>query len=194
MNHEIFKEAILQLERALSEDPRRVNFQGQDGPRDLLFSQKVVRWIFQVNGDPNETLLLAAWGHTIRRWKLPRGQYPKTTSGYHQWRRAQSALSADETVAILTASGCDSETIRRVRALILKTNFPQDPDSRTLEDADCLAFLEIKLEGYLKEWEEEGKILRILKGTLEKMTPKARSLAMKISYSPEAARLIQASL
>jgi hypothetical protein len=119
---------------------------------------------------------LAAWGHVLYRWRLPRESEPKTTAGYHKWRRAQSRISADEVETIVTGEGLGSETAAAVRALILKTNFPADPDARVLEDADCLAFLELKLEDYLPEW-DEPKLLRILKGTWEKMTPEARTIA-----------------
>ena len=43
---------------------------------------------------------------------------------------------------ILKELGYDLETIQRVQELNLKKNFPSDPESRVLEDALCLVFLQ----------------------------------------------------
>jgi hypothetical protein len=186
--------ALEKIKKSLSEDPRIETILDKKGPRDFLFSERVVHWIHRLTQNPSEPLLLAAWGHDLYRWRLARGKYPMTTPGYHQWRKAQSLLSADETEKILNEEKVSSETAAKVRALILKKNFPKDPDSQILEDADCLAFLELKLENYVDEWEKEGKIAKILIGTLEKMTPKARELALTLNYSEKTVRLIQSAL
>lgn len=171
--------AVARVEAGLSEDPRREVVGGEEGPRDLLFTRRVVEWIRKLTTRTSDVLLLAAWGHVLGRWKLPRDTHPKTTAGYHKWRRAQSALSAEEVEKILAGEGVDRETQARARDLILKKNFPVDPESQVLEDADCLAFIELKLENYLTEW-DEIKLKRILTGTLEKMSPTAREQARKI--------------
>lgn len=113
---------------------------------------------------------------------VPRDQYPKTTSGYHSWRNALAKFHAEQSQQILVELEFDPDTISRVTALILRTQFPADPDSRTLEDADCLVFLETKLHEYVAEWGPE-KTLRILRQTMAKMTPQARSLARNLQYS-----------
>jgi len=185
--------AIERIRRGLEEDPRRETVGGEEGPRDLLFTKRVVAWIERLEPHPSEALILAAWGHDLHRWRLPRDSQAMTTAGYHKWRRAQAVLSSDEVSKILKTEGIQDSEIGRVRDVILKTRFPDDPDSRILEDADCLAFIELKLESYLSEW-DEAKTVRILKGTLEKMTPKAREFALKIPLSQEAVRLLKLAL
>lgn len=185
--------AVRRIAEGLREDPRKEDVGGVVGPRDFLFTERVAAWIKRLNPNPSEALILGAWGHTLYRWRLPRETSPMTTVGYHKWRNAQSALSAEEVQKILKEEGYDETTQRRVRELILKTNFPQDPDSQVLEDADCLAFLELKFANYLGEW-DEVKTIRILKGTLEKMTPKAKELALQIALSVDARRLVEKAL
>ena len=51
--------------------------------------------------------------------------------------------------------GYPSETIARVQTLNLKENFPADPDSRVLEDALCLVFLERQLAALAARSTEE---------------------------------------
>ncbi len=64
-------------------------------------------------------------------------------------------------------------------AFITKANWPAEPEACALEDADCLVFLETKLQNYVDEWEEE-KILRVLQRTLRKMTLDAREHTLEI--------------
>lgn len=186
--------SIARIEAGLAEDPRRDRAGPDEGPRDLLFTRCVASWVKRLAENPSESLLLAAWGHVLDRWTLPRNshpqKYPMTTAGYHKWRKALDLISADATEKILRGEGVAEETVARVRELILKKKFPSDPDSQILEDADCLAFLELKLEGYLEAW-DEAKTVRILRGTLEKMTPRAREMAVQIPLSEKALALLR---
>lgn len=193
MGSEDHRQTIFLLQEELKKDLRHEKVLGVDGPRDFLFTKRVVDWILKLDPQASQILVLSAWGHILNRWKLTRYNYPMTTAGYHKWRKAQSRLSADDVEKILRGVGSPDETIRRVRELILKTTFPQDLESRLLEDALCLAFLEIKFESYIPEWDEE-KYIRILKGTLKKMTPKAQELALQISYSPAGRDLLKKAL
>jgi hypothetical protein len=174
-----FAEAIRRMDDANREDPRTDPVDGQPQPRELLFARGVFDWVGRLAPSASEALLLAARGHTVRRWRIPRNRYPKTTLGYHEWRDALAAYHADETAAILRDLGYPTETIDRVRGLILRKNWPGDPEACALEDADCLAFLQLKLARYLAEWGDD-KTRRILKSTLNKMTEQGRSLAAEI--------------
>ncbi len=113
--------------------------------------------------------------------------------GYHQWRDACAAHHAQVAEKMLREQGYEDATVNQVLALILKSNWPTGPQSRTLEDADCLAFLEMKLASYVDEWEVE-KAINILRRTLRKMTSQARELANSIELDPRAAELLQRAL
>jgi hypothetical protein len=182
--------AIDRIQAGLSEDPRLERVGSEEGPRDLLFTRRVVDWVKRLTPAPSDALILAAWGHVLDRWTLPRDSHPKTTAGYHKWRKALDLISADATSKTLREENIGEETIARARDLILKKNFPSDPGARVLEDADCLAFLELKFESYLDEW-DEAKTVRILRGTLEKMTPNAREMAAQIPLPEKALALLK---
>ncbi len=191
--NEQFQKSIKEIQEGLKQDPRREIFQGVEGGRDELFTRRVAEWVQKLEPSPSEILLLAVWGHVLNRWLIPRSSYPMNPKGYHQWRHAQSKLSAEATEKILKTCEYEDDILKSVRELILKLNFPKDPDSRVLEDAACLAFMEMKYESYIPEWGEE-KYIRILKGTLEKMTPQAQELALQISYSPAGRQLFEKAL
>ena len=66
----------------------------------------------------DETLLLAARAHHLRRWELPRDSYPAGRAGYLRWRRDQKARHATDVAAILAAVRLRADEIERVQRLI----------------------------------------------------------------------------
>ena len=185
-----FADALDGIDAANREDPRVEIVDGQPQPRELLFAQRVYKWVERLVGDPSEELLLAARSHTLRRWMIPRDRYPKTTVGYHKWRNALAQFHAEEAETILRDVGYPAETIQAVRAFITKENWPQSTEACALEDADCLVFLETKLSDYLDEW-DESKMLRILERTVRKMTPEAAALALQLKLTDREMDLIR---
>ena len=179
MDDERLAEAIKRIDAANKEDPRTELVDGRPESRELLFARRVYEWVRKLLDDPSEELLLAARAHTLRRWLVPRERYPKTTVGYHQWRDALARFHAKEAEEILRKVGYAADAIRCVKAFITKENWPAEPEACALEDADCLVFLETKLQNYVDEWEEE-KTLRVLQRTLRKMTPDAREHALRL--------------
>ena len=122
-----FVEAIRRIDAANAEDPRTDLVDGTPQPRELLFARRVYDWVRRFVADPSEELLLAARAHTLRRWMIPRNRYPMTTAGYHQWRGTLAAFHADEAARILEEVGYSERTIARVRALITRENWRNDP-------------------------------------------------------------------
>jgi len=189
-----------ELERAIgamdavnARDPQTASFRGREGPRELIFAQCVYEWVRRLDPAASETLQLAARGHTLERWVVPRSEYPMDRAGYHAWRDACAEHHANVAGRILKEQHFDDESIHKVAALTLKKNLPGDPEAQTLEDADCLAFLEMKLADYVDEWEPD-KAVRILKRTLRKMSPKAREIANTLELDPRARRLLEQAL
>ncbi len=185
-----FSEAIKKIDAANLEDPRSEMVDGHPQPRELLFAQRVYRWVEQLTEDPSEELLLAARAHTLRRWMIPRDRYPMTTVGYHQWRNALAQFHADEAETILHALGYPAEQIQSIRKFITKENWPENKEACVLEDADCLVFLETKLSDYIDAW-EESKALRILRRTFRKMTPEARTRAFQLKLGERERDLVR---
>ena len=185
-----FAEAIERIDAANRDDPRTELVDGQPQSRELLFAQRVYEWVRKLVDDPSEELLLAARAHTLRRWMIPRDQYPMTTVGYHQWRDALAKFHADEAESILRPIGYSDEKIRKLKAFITKKNWPENQEACALEDADCLVFLETKLSDYVDAW-EESKTLRILQRTLRKMTPDGRGRADQLKLGEREQELVR---
>ena len=188
-----FAEAIARIDAVNALDPRTDSADGRDQPRELLFARRVYEWVERLSSDPSEELLLAARAHTLKRWEIPRDRYAMTTVAYHQWRNALAQHHADEAARILCAVGYTDEAISKVSAFITRENWPADNEACTLEDADCLVFLETKLVNYLDDWEEE-KTLHILRRTAKKMTPAARELAKHLRMDQRAREVLTRAL
>lgn len=106
--------------------------------------------------------------------------------------RGFEKFHAEKAGAILREAGYPEATVGRVQALNLKQNFPHDPDSRVLEDALCLVFLEFQF-AELAAKTSADKLVNALKKSWQKMTPAARDLAQSLAYGPrEQALLAQA--
>ena len=85
------------------------------------------------------------------------------------------------------------DIIRRVQELNLKKLFPQDPETRVLEDALCLVFLQFQLPELAPKITEE-KAINALRKSWNKMTPAAQQLARTLDYGPREQALLQKAL
>ncbi|HXE42628.1 MAG TPA: DUF4202 family protein, partial [Candidatus Baltobacteraceae bacterium] len=100
---------------------------------------------------------------------------------------------AQRTGEILREVGYDDETVRRVQDLNLKKNFPSDAESRVLEDALCLVFLEFQFSDLAAKTSDD-KTINALQKSWHKMTDAARVEAMKLNYGELEKTLLQRAL
>ncbi|HUK56784.1 MAG TPA: DUF4202 domain-containing protein [Nitrospiria bacterium] len=185
----LLEKALNEFDRVNRRDPRRQRVGGKPYAREFIFAQTVYAWIERLDASASEAVRLAARSHTLRRWEVPRNRYRMDAGGYRQWRAATAAHSADAASEILRRIGYPETTIREVHRIITGLRLPKDPDTQLVEDADALAFLEIKLEDYITQW-DEAKIGRILEGTWSKMSPRARAMAADLPLDPRVRTLL----
>ena len=176
-----------------AQDPNRKQVGEQEIGRELLYAQWLTTWILKLNPVASEALRLAARSQHLCRWKIPRSNYPLDRPGYHKWRNALRQFHAELAGRILRECGYEDEMIARVTALNLKKNFPGDPDSRVLEDALCLVFLEFQF-GELAAKTEETKVINALRKSWAKMTPQAQRAALELHFAGKQKELLQKAL
>lgn len=185
--------AVQQFDAANAQDPNLEVVDGKELPREWVYAQRLTDWVLKLHPHPSEPLLLAARCQHICRWKKPRADYPEGRAGYLKWRADLKAFHAEIAGEILAQAGYDQDTIASVQALNLKKNFPRDPDSRVLEDALCLVFLEHQL-GDLARRMDEDKLVNALRKSWNKMTPAARDRAMQLPLGDKEKTLIDRAL
>lgn len=188
-----FLDTIALIDAENGKDPRIDHVGGEAIPRELLYSKRLTEWILRLNPQASEALLLAARSQHIRRWEISRDEFPDGKAGYHQWKNALKKFHAQLAENILRKSGWDETTISRVRALNLKSAFPVDPESRTLEDALCLVFLEYQF-GDLVVRADSEKVVNALRKSWKKMTSRAREAALTLPYSDQEKSLLERAL
>jgi len=184
-----FEAALRRFDEENSRDPNKENGQ----PRELLYAERLEKWVLKICLNASEALRLAARCQHVCRWEIPRSSYPMTRPGYLKWRADLKKFHAQRAGEILRDVGYDNEMISRVQDLNLKKHFPADAETRTLEDALCLVFLEFQL-GDLAAKTDDDKMTNAIRKSWDKMTDAARAEGLKLNYSEREKSLLQRAL
>ncbi len=188
-----FQLAVRRFDEANARDPHTELADGQTQPRELVYARRLTEWVLRLEPNASEALRLAARCQHLCRWMIPRERYEMTRAGYLRWRSDLKAFHADKSGEILRDVGYSEEMIRRVQDLNRKKTFPADPESRVLEDALCLVFLQFQL-GELIAKTDDAKVVNALRKSWGKMTPAAREHALRLQYSTKEKELLNLAL
>ena len=189
MPSHLLQTAIQLFDTANAQDPNVEVVDGEPCPRELVYAQRLTEWVIKLCPKPSEPLLLAARCQHICRWKIPRSNYPEGRAGYLKWRTDLKSFHAQMAGELLHRAGYDAQTTEQVQALNLKKHFPNDPDSRVLEDALCLVFLEHQLTELASRMSKE-KMINALRKSWNKMTPLGREWAVRLSLGEREKELV----
>ena len=192
-NHKRFEDALRLIDEANSQDPNTESFEGEDYPKELLYSMRMTKWLEAIGPHASEALRLAVRSQHIRRWEIPRSEYPLDRKGYHQWRTRLYDYHGEKAAEILDEVGYDEETIARVRMLLKKQGLRSNPETQMLEDVACLVFLESYFWDFSRLHDEE-KIIGILRKTWAKMSPRGQEAARELSLNAGAEALLSKAL
>lgn len=181
-----FQSAIARFDAANARDPSE---------EALAYSQRMTDWLGRIAPDASEAVQLAARCQHIRRWEIPRTDYPMDRQGYHQWRTTLGKFHAEVAGQILKEVGYDDAVIARVQSLLRKERLKADPETQLLEDVICLVFLEFYFADFAIQ-HDDAKVINILRRTWAKMSPRGHSAATELlpRLSANAQRLIKQAL
>lgn len=193
MNETTLAQVIAAFNALHDADPSRRVWQGEEQATERVWCDAVAAWVLALEPDPEPALRIAAHAQHLERWRDPRSDWPAGRSGYLRWRRAQQARHATRAAEVLASAGCEPELIERVQGLLRKEDLTRDPAAATLEDAACLAFLELDLEDFAQR-HPRADVLRILRRTWRKMSPRGRDAAAGLALGSEAAALVEEAL
>ena len=180
MSDERLQKALAAIDAANAGDPHTIVVRGQRRPKEQAHAELVSEWIGVLAPDASEALQLAGRAHHLRRWAIPRADYPEGRKGYLRWRRALQDHHAEQASAILAEHGYDASDIRRVSDLLHKRGLARgEPEAQVLEDALCLVFIETQYREIAERLSEE-KLLDVTVKTLRKMSDRAKDLALDL--------------
>ena len=184
-----YRRALAAIDAANADDPSSLAVGGVRRPKELAHAELASSWIERLAPGASEALRLAARAHHVRRWEIPRSDFPAGRAGYHRWRDALHEHHARIAGEILRRAGYDAGEISRVQDLVCKRGLGRDPEVQVLEDALCLVFLETQLAEFSLRT-EEAKLVGVLRRTLRKMSPGARAHAEALPLGPRERALL----
>jgi hypothetical protein len=188
-----FEQALRRFDEENARDPNIEMVDGLPHARELLQARRLFDWVLKLCPTASEPLRLAARCQHLCRWTIPRTSYPMDRVGYLRWRNDLKQFHARKAGEILRELGYREDIIQRVRELNLKMNFPADPESRVLEDALCLVFLQHQFAD-LAARTAEDKVINALRKSWNKMTPAAHAEALKLTYGSREQSLLNKAL
>lgn len=190
-----FQRVVRSIDQANGEDPNSEVVDGVAWPKEQLYGMRMQEWVEELDPGASEALRIAARSQHIRRWEIPRSDYPMDRRGYLRWRTTLYAFHADRASEILRAQEYDAATIERVRALLQKRNLRADTEVQTLEDAAALVFLVHHLDDFLEREDiAEEKAIDIIRKTWKKMTERGHEAASALALSDESTALLEKAL
>lgn len=175
-----YNKALALIDEANGADPNRVQADGEDWPKELLYSERMSDMLRRYDPEADDVMKLAIRAQHIERWKSPRDAYPMDRIGYLKWRKDLYKIQADTAARLLRQAGYDEDSIGRLRNAVAKKNIKGNPDTQLLEDVTDLVFMEhYMLEFVAKHPEyDEAKWIDIIRKTWNKMSDEAQAFAL----------------
>ena len=184
-----YQTAVARFDAANAEDPHRERADGVEQPRELVYARRMTATLYSFAPDAPEVVRLAARCQHIRRWTIPRADYPDGRDGYRRWRTDLAGYHAKTAGAILRDVGYGDDTVARVGALLRKERLKADPEVQLLEDVACLVFLQHYLPAFAPR-QDEAKLDGILRKTWGKMSARGQAAALRLDLEPNLRQLL----
>lgn len=155
-----------------ADDPTVVTVRGAAQPLAQVHGRLAAEWVERLYPDAGELVSLAARAHHLRRWGLPRSQYPEGKAGYHRWKRDQRIRHAHDVGTLLGEHGYTEAEIALVQAYVRREELSTNAGSQAVEDAACLVFIETQLADVSTKLERDH-LIDVIRKTARKMSTRA---------------------
>ena len=175
-----FARAMQLIDEANSADPNRVEADGRDWPKELLYSERMSDMLARFNPDADEAMQLAIRAQHIERWKSPRNAYPMDRIGYLKWRKDLYKIQGNTAARLAMEAGYAEDVAGRIRDTVAKKNLKSSADTQLLEDVTDLVFMEHYILEFVAKHADysEEKWIDIIQKTWNKMSPEAQAFAL----------------
>ena len=182
-------QALERIDAVHAEDPERE----AGRPKELLYAERMSARLATLSPAASEELRLATRCQHLRRWAIPRADYPQGKVGYLRWRKDESLAHAALAGEILGRAGYGAEVVARVQSLVKKERIKHDAEAQMLEDVTCLVFLEHEFAAFAPK-HDEAKLVDILRKTWPKMSPAGQAAALTLKLPPSLRALVEKAL
>ena len=183
-------EAIDNINR---QDPNTITFDNNTSPKELVYGHQMSECLNLHWPEASEHLQIAARAQHIKRWHIPRADYPTGKAGYMAWRKALGEFHATTAAQLMRDVGYAEEDSLAVAAILRKEKLKRNPETQALEDVACLVFLQHYFADFAAKHSEE-KIISILQKTWRKMSPKGHEIALSYELPENLAAMVKKAL
>ena len=175
-----FARTLRLIDEANSADPNRVEADGREWPKELLYSERMSEMLGRFTPDADEAMQLAIRAQHIERWKSPRNAYPMDRIGYLKWRKNLYKIQGNTAARLAREAGYADDVAGRIRDTVAKKNLKSSADTQLLEDVTDLVFLEHYMLEFVAKHADytEEKWIDIIQKTWNKMSPRAQEFAL----------------
>lgn len=187
---------IADIDRANADDPRTIAVEGVTRPYEVVYSERMTQRLAVMYPEASELLGIAARGQHIRRFDIPRTQFPQGREGYNEWRRTCREHHAKLLSDIMSRHGYSREEINHVTKLVKKEQLKKDKESQALENVVDVVFVEHYLDEFYAKYShyDEAKMVDIIGKTLRKMSPKGHQAALALDLPDRTRKLVLAAV
>ena len=191
-----FIAVIAAIDAVNAEDPRETVVDGTGRPYETVYAERMWEQLEALYPDAGELLRIAARAQHIRRWAIPRADYPEGREGYNKWRTTLRAMHADTVGALMRDAGYSDEEAAKVGSYLRKEQLKKDPDSQALENVVDVVFLTYYWDEFIGKYAhyDDDKLVDIVGKTLRKMSSTGHKAALKLDLDERTARIVGAAL
>ena len=189
-------QVLAAIDSANADDPRKCVVEGQEIAFEQLYSTRMSAHLARIYAHPSALLRIAAHAQHLRRWEIPRGDFPPGRHGYNDWRKRCRIHHADLVGGIMREHGYSDAEAAHVGSLIKKEQLKKDPESQALENVAAVVFLAYYFDDFLAKYTgyDDDKIVDILGKTLCKMSPRGHAAALELPLPERARALVAAAI
>lgn len=188
-----FAQVIAAIDHINREDPHRQRLGEVEWPREYLYSVRMSEQLAAFAPQASELLQIAARAQHIRRWAIPRTDYPMDRNGYRRWRSDLAKYHGELAAGLMANAGYTAGQQQRVRDLLEKKQLKHDPEVQTLEDVICLVFLRDYLADFAARHQRD-KVVGIIRKTWGKMSQTGQQAALALPLEAGMAELVAEAL
>lgn len=188
---------LVAIDEVNQKDPNSTIINHQHKPKELVYGQYMTACLNEYWPNANEKLQIAVRAQHIKRWHLPRTEFPIGKQGYLTWRKELGKFHAEMAKQIMIANGYDKNDAEQTAGIIRKEKLKSNSDSQTLEDVACLVFLQYYFDEFAAKYTEvnnEEKIIRIVQLTWKKMSERGHEIALSLTLPDHLAALVNKAL
>jgi hypothetical protein len=191
-----FTGLIAAIDAVNAEDPRETVVGGAGRPYETVYAERMWEQLEALYPDAGELLRIAARAQHIRRWAIPRGDYPEGREGYNKWRTTLRAMHADTVGALMRDAGYSEEEAAKVGSYLRKEQLKKEPDSQALENVVDVVFLTYYWDEFIGKYAhyDDDKLVDIVGKTLRKMSSTGHNAALKLDLDDRTARIVGRAL